>query len=142
MPSSISWTDATGAASLTNGKPVPGDRFGNWTPRNPPVNDAENSLADGVLHTFEFRVDYTAAFELRGIPNTSQDLALRLMLHLERGGAVSVATGDAAARTYGSCKLAPGTKPEFTLSDPVYIEYTLSLVLLNTAAASMLCIYG
>lgn len=142
MPTSISWTDATGAASLTNGKPVPGDRFSNWTPRNTPVGDAQHSLGTGARYMFAFRTDYTASLELRGIPNSNQSLVLRLIAHLEGGGSCSVATGDAAARTYGTCTLAPGTKPEITLSDPAFIEYTLSLVLLNTVAGSMLCIYA
>jgi hypothetical protein len=139
---SISWTDATGAATLSNGKPVPGDRFAAWTPDNVPIADTENALADGALHVFEFRSDYIASFEIRGIPNTEQSLALRLMQHLRRGGSCSVATGDASARTYGTCKLAPGTDPKLVLSDTDFIEYTLSLVLLNTGAASMLCIYS
>ena len=141
MATSISWTDAIGAASLTNGKPVPGDRFSNWTPRNTPIGDAQNALGTGARFMFAFRTDYTASFELRGIPTTDQSLALRLIAHLEGGGSCSVATGDGAARTYGTCTLAPGARPELTMSDPVFIEYTLALELLNSAAAAMLCIY-
>jgi hypothetical protein len=142
VATSISWTDSVGAATLTNGKPVPGDRFRGWTPDNVPVADSQNALADGALHVFEFRSDYIASFELPGIPNTEQALVLRLMQHLRRGGSCSVATGDLGGRTYGTCKLAPGTDPKLSPPDPEFIEYTLSLTLLNTGAASMICIYG
>lgn len=142
MSSSITWTDATGAATLTNGKPVPADRFSGWTPDVPLVKAESRALATGQPYPFLFRTDNVASFALAQIPNTKQDLAIRLIAHLGGGGVVTVNTGDVALRSYTSCYLAAGAVPRLALTDPRTLEYTLSLTLLNTAGAPMLCVYG
>lgn len=141
MSSSITWTDGGGAATLTNGKPVPADRFIGWTPMSPVQKAEADSLGTGQPYPYVFRTDYGASFSLPMIPNTSQATALRLIRWLESGGVVTVNTGDVANRTYTSCFLPKGSHPSFTLSDRRFLEYTLSLTLLNTAAADMLAIY-
>lgn len=141
MTTSITWTDAGGAATLTNGKPVPADRFTGWTPGSPVVKAEAASLATGQPFPFVFRNDYTATFALDKIPNTSQATVLRLIRWLESGGVVTVNTGDAASRTYASCYLPVGVRPGFALSNPRFLEYTLTLTLANIAGADMLCAY-
>lgn len=141
MSSSITWTDGGGAATLTNGKPVPADRFTGWTPNSPVVKAEADSLGTGQPYPFVFRTDYGATFSLDKIPNTSQATVLRLIRWLEAGGVVTVNTGDAANRTYATCYMPKGAHPSFTLSDKRTLEYTLSLTLLNVAAADMLAVY-
>jgi hypothetical protein len=141
VSSSITFTDGGGAATLTNGKPVPADRFTGWTPQSPVVKAEADSLGTGQPFPFVFRTDYAASFSIVGIPNTSQATVLRLIRWLESGGVVTVNTGDASNRTYTSCYLPKGAHPSFTLSDKRFLEYTLSLTLVNVAAADMLAIY-
>lgn len=141
MATSIAWTDGVGATTLTNGKPVPADRFSNWTPASPTVKAEADSLATGQPFPFVFLQMYTVSFSLDKIPQTSQAGAMRLIRWLEAGGVVTVNTGDAATRSYASCYLLKGTHPTFTLSNPRNLEYTLSLTLINTAAADLLAQY-
>lgn len=139
---SIDWTDETGAASLTNGKSRPGDRFSNWNPRSVPFGVSVNTLA-GDLIVFEDREDHSASFEIPGIPYASLDLMLRLQNHLEGGGTVQVTTGDSASRVYPTCSLAPGADVSIDLTDKVTVEYTVAFNLLNVAGSrvQMLAIY-
>lgn len=141
MATSLTFTDGTGAATLNNSKAVPADRFTNWTPMAAAVKADSTSLATGQPFPFVFRTDYSASFALAAIPNTSQATALRLIAWLEQGGVVSVNTGDSATRVYASCYLAPGSRATLSLSNPRNLEYTLSLTLLNTAGAAMICTY-
>lgn len=141
MSSSITWTDGGGAATLTNGKPVPADRFNGWTPQSPVVKAEADSLGTGQPYPFVFRIDYAATFTLDKIPNTSQATVLRLIRHLEGGGVITINTGDTANRTYTSCYLPKGAHPSFTLADRKTLEYSLSLTVVNTAAADLLCVY-
>lgn len=144
----ISFTDATGAATLDNGLTGvaggAGSRFSGWTPRVMPIGPAVHALADGARHAFVFRVDYTAEFSLRDLPATAQAVALRLIAHLLTGGTCSVSTGDNAARTYATCGLAPDSTPSLALQDADACTYTLTLALLNRATppAPMLCDYA
>ena len=141
MASSISFTDAIGAATLSNGRAVPMDRFANWLPSSTVIGPKENALGTGELFTFAFRTDYAASFEIRDIPNSQMSIMLRLQRHLSGGGAVSVATGDSAARVYANCKLAPGAEAKIALANPQELLYTFSVALLNLAGADMLCTY-
>lgn len=141
MSTSIAWTDGAGAASLTNGKPVPSDRFSGWTPGSLAIIAEVDALATGQPFPFVYRNDATATFSLEKIPNSSQATVLRLIRWLESGGVVTVNTGDASSRSYTSCYLPKGARPSFTLSDRRTLEYTLTLTLLNTAGTDMLAIY-
>jgi hypothetical protein len=140
MATSIAFTDGTGAATLTNGKTAPADRFANWTPDVVSVGDREVTLADGITHEEQLRVDYLAALELPLIPASSLGTALRLKLHLLAGNTCTVNTGDTSSRTY-TARLAPGTVPEIVYADAHRLRYTFRCVLKNTSAAAMLCNY-
>jgi hypothetical protein len=143
MATSISWVDDDGAATLTNSKPTPGDRFANWNPRSVPFGDSEWDLGTADLDVFEYREDHSASFDLVGIPYNSLDLLLRLQNHLESGGTVSVTSGDTLGSTYPTCGLAPETEVTFELSDKTTLEYTLSVSLLNVATPriAMVAVY-
>lgn len=141
MATSLAWTDGGGATSLTNGKPVPADRFTNWTPQSFSVKAEAESLATGQPFPFVFRTDFGSTFSLDKIPNTSQAAVLRLQRWLDGGGVVTVNTGDVASRSYATCYQPKGARSSFTLTNAKTLEYTLSLTLINAAAADMLCIY-
>jgi hypothetical protein len=143
MATSISFTDGTGAATLTNGKPTPADRFDAWTPFYFPNLEAAHELGSKRRHTFVFGTIYGVRFQLSKIPNSSQETALRLIEHLLKGGTCSVATGDSSSRTYATCTLADGEEPTLELTDRQMLEYTLSLALVNTASSPvrMVAIY-
>lgn len=149
---SLTWTDAAGTATLTNGKPAPADRFAGWTPRPGLEADRAHALGDGVLHVFAFGPRYDATFRLEHIPNTAQPLLARLVRHLLGGGVVSVATDDADGRTYPACQLVDGEPPQLELADRALLEWTLTLTVRNVAAPAvagvgaddageLLCIY-
>lgn len=143
---SITFTDTIGAATLTNGKSYPANRFANWAPMTRPIGDTVHRQSDGVPTHFNLRTQYGASFELRMIPQrtvsaTRMDaIANRLINHLLRGGSCTVNTGDTDTAAYSTCYLWPGSEPSLTLSDPNQLEYTLSLMLFNTSTA-MVCHY-
>lgn len=143
MGSKIDFTDAIGAASLSNTRAVPFDRFANWVPRSTPVGPSDHALGTGQKYVFPFRDDHTATFEIRGIPNSQMATMLRLQRHLEAGGVVSVTTGDTLGSVYVSCSLAPDQHANIALSDPRNLEYTFTVTLLNVAVSPvrMVCQY-
>jgi hypothetical protein len=149
MASTITFTDAIGAATLKNGKPVPGDRFSAWTLRSVPVGDFAHRQSDGALSRFKVRDDYGVSFELRAIPVRTTggvrlvDIADRLVYHLLNGGTCTVNTGDTASSSYATLGLMPGTEPQLTLSDPRMLEYTLAVSLINLAGSPvrLVCYY-
>lgn len=142
MASSLVFTDSGGLVTLTNGKTAPADRFSGWTPVPDVVKAESQSMATGQPYPFVFSTRYVASFTLPKIPRTSQANVIRLIAWLESGGVVTVNTGDAASRQYTSCYLAAGTHPQFTMTDSRFIEYSLTLTLINTAGAAMLCQYA
>lgn len=149
MSTTVTFTDSVGAATLRNGKPVPADRFANWTENSLPVGDSAHRLSDGVLTMFRERDDFAASFELRMIPVAAVagvrlvEVAARLRYHLLNGGSCTVNTGDTASSSY-TCGLMPGSTPSLTLSNPAVLEYTLSLALVNIAGSPvrMICRYA
>lgn len=142
MPTSIAFNDGA-AATLTNGKPVPGDRFSQWEPDSGKVGDDEEAVGTGQLFTFTFRTDYLVNFELRQIPQSSLPIMLRLQRHLRSGGTVTINTGDSTNRVYATCCLVKGTNPKPRMTDPKNLEYSMSFSLRNVAAvpADMICQY-
>lgn len=150
MATTITFTDSIGAATLSNGKPTPGDRFGNWVPQSKPIGDSVNRMSDLALMMFKTADSYGATFELSQIPvatsggNRLVDIAARLVYHLQNGGTCAVNTGDVEANSYATCGLMPGTTPSLTLSDRQSLEYTLSLALINLAGSpvAMVCHYA
>jgi|SRR5262245_34717732 len=150
MPTSITFTDTIGSATLTNQKPFPGDRFGGWEIHTVPIGPAVARQSDGATSMFVFRTDYGASFELRMIPSFAtagvamNQIADRLVAHLMKGGTCSIATGDADANVYPTCGIKPGSTPTLRMSDPALIEYTLGLEVINLAASpvQMVCRYA
>lgn len=137
---SIDFTDSTGAATLESPMPSPGDRFANWTPFPVPVADRKWGLGNAQPHQFAYRTDYRASFEIRNLDAEDMPVVDRLIRHLSDGGQVTVNTDDVNAAVY-TCYLAEDTVPELSFADADLIEYTLALVLTNTAAQPMLCQY-
>lgn len=140
MATNIQFTDGTGAATLSNGRNVPGDRFWAWAPLTRFVGPSNVTIGDGVTRVFPFRTDYGARFEIRNLPDTEVDVALRLIRHLLQGNTCTVNTGDTSARTY-TARLWPGEEPSLDPADDRRRHYTLRLALKNGAAADMLCEY-
>lgn len=141
----ITFTDATGAAQLDNGLTGVaggvGSRFVGWKSDSTPIGDAKEALGTGQRFMFQFRVDYTAEFEVQDIPNANTSTLDRLIAHLLGGGVVAVYTGDSAARSYTNCCLAPGSTPSKRMFSREDITWALQLRLLNLSAAPMLCLY-
>lgn len=149
MPTTISFTDTIGAATLSNGKTAPADRFSSWLPKSLPMGDAIERDSDGARIMFQTRDDWGVTFELRRIPSQTAggvsmfEIADRLRRHLLMGGTCTVNTGDAGSRSYATCGLMPGTEPQLTQTDARAIEHTLSLALINLAGSptQMICRY-
>ena len=141
MTTSIAFTDGGGAVSITNGLTVPADRFRQWVPDSPSVKAESESLATGQPFPFVFSQRYTVTFRLDEIPQTQQANVMRLILWLEGGGVITVNTDDAAARSYTQCYMTKGQRPQFTLTDPPLLRYSLVLSLVNIAGAPFLCQY-
>lgn len=145
----IEFTDDIGAATLTNRKPAPANRFANWNPDSIPVGDSANRDSDDALFMFSYHDNWTASFELRGIPMapvggvSMVDVADRLRRHLRRGGTCAVSTEDVDGHSYATCGLAPSAMPQLVQSDSRTLEYTLSLSLVNLDVdpVQMVCHY-
>lgn len=140
MATNLAWNDGT-AGTLDNGKSVGGDRFTAWTPFPDLIGPRYAPLGTGRNIAWTHRTDYCASFQLTQIPRTKHALVDRLIRHLLIGGDVTVNTGDSATRVY-TCHLRAGTTPAFERSDPQNIEYTLSLELVNNAAAPLVLEYA
>jgi hypothetical protein len=141
MTATITFVDGIGAATLSNGKPGPASRFGNWVPSTMPIGDAKVVQGTGATVMFTYRTDYLASFELAHIPVETSggvrlvDVATRLIAWLHAGGTCAVNTGDVEANSYATCGIAPGTKAKLALTDRKNLEYTLTLSLINLAVS-------
>jgi hypothetical protein len=137
-------TGAAGVVTLTNDTTSislgVGSRFADWTPFQRPIGPRVPALGTGVPYQFRFRTDYGASFSMTDIPNTNMTQMLRTQEWLLRGNAITVTTSDASARTY-TAYLAPEGDIALTLQDKNLLLYSMSFVLINSAAAPMLCIY-
>jgi hypothetical protein len=140
---SIQFTDGVGAVTLQSAWPSPANRFATWRPFARPIGEGAHALGTGMRYQWVFRTDYGAAFELRGIANTDVDLAMRLQAHLISGGTITVNTADLGSRSYATCCLAPDAEVELDGPDPVTLEYTVRLTVIDVSAAPVLmeCIY-
>jgi hypothetical protein len=128
----ITFTDSVGAASFSNLKPSGGSRFDNWTPNAEVIGPTATGLGTGSLHVFEFRTDYIVGLEISKVPATDEvyEKMLRLKLHLERGGLVTLSGGHVLLTArYTTCALAPDTRPTINFSDRTCLEYTFGVVL-------------
>jgi hypothetical protein len=140
----ITWGSPT--QTLTNGYTGIADgvasRFANYLPFTNRVGDTAIALGTGARTMFTFRIDYGASFEMREIPNTSLDVALALLRHLQNGGVVSVDVGDGVNGPYTNCVLAPDGNVTLAMQDNVELTYTLSVSVINLNGADMLCEYA
>lgn len=147
MATTITFTDATGAATLKNGKPSPADRFTNWTPITRPYGQTVHRQSDRTPTFFQLGTQYGASFELRLIPQRTVSgsrlltIADRFIAHLVAGGSCTVNTGDVNTASYSGCYLMPGTEPTLNCADNNQLEYTLTVVLFNPAGTRMVCHY-
>lgn len=147
---SITFTDGIGSATLTNGKPAPGDRFANWVEKPVPFGDSARRQSDGLLTKLRLRDDFGCSFDLTQIPVATTggqrlvDIAARLVYWLQNGGTCAVNTADNESNSYATCALMDGTTPSLVLSDKRNLEYTLTLSLVNVAGspARMVCHYA
>jgi hypothetical protein len=137
-------TGAIGTVTLDNGMTAasiaPASRFADWTPFQRPIGPRAVSLGTGVPSQFRFRTDYGASFAINDIPNTSMTAMLRTQDWLLRGNAITVTTSDNASRTY-TAYLAPEGDVGIALQDKALLLYSMTFVLINSAAAPMLCLY-
>lgn len=149
MATTITFTDDVGAATLTNGKAVPADRFANWTPMKRPIGDVAFRLSDEALTRIRTSWRYGASFELQNIPVAAVggvrnvEVADRLIAHLLNGGTCAVNTGDTASTSYATCGLMPGSEPTLAQTNRGPIEYSLTLAVINLAGSpsQMFCRY-
>ena len=147
MATTIVFTDATGAVTLSNGMPVPADRFDKWAILPPIVPDKNAAVVyrvgSGQLDAFVFRTDYGASFEWSKIARSKQSDFDRFLRHIMSGGQFQVNTGDASSHSYATCGLWPESTPAFDMSDQTMMEYTLRVSILNLAdtPGPLLCQY-
>lgn len=147
---SLSFNDASGVTgtagtvTLDNGMTAsaiaPASRFADWVPFQRPIGPRVTSLGTGIPSQFRFRTDYGASFTINDIPNTSMTAMLRTQDWLLRGNAITVTTSDAGSRTY-TAYLAPEGDVSIALQDKTALLYSMTFVLINSAAAPMLCLY-
>lgn len=98
------------------------------------------AVGTGDISVWIFRTEYFARFELRNIPDTQFAVMNRLKRHLERGGSVTVNTGDLATRVY-TAKKRPGTQITIEPNDAQRRLFAMKFELKNTAAADMILEY-
>ncbi len=140
MATAISFDDGDGTVTLTNGFPVPGDRFQGWVSAPRPIGPMHYALGTQIPYKYVHARSYVAKFELRGIPSSREDDCLRLMDWLLTGGIVTIITGDSNNAEY-DCYMAEGGEPTLSAPDPKDLRRTLSLTLVNSEATRMTCIY-
>lgn len=151
MATNITFTDDTGAVTLDNDKPAPGDRLTGWTPLVRTVGPAGGNpvgLGNGITYGWEHRLDHGARFSIEHIPQAKLRDVQRLIHWLMRGeytdgggeGTVRLDTGDQHHNRY-TCRIWPGSEPQLEQMDRGLIEYRLTLELLNTEQDFMICGY-
>lgn len=142
MPANITFTDGTGAATLTAIGAV--GRFSNWTPDPTPIQDEAERLGSGVIDTFEFRVAQRVTFTIT-VPNTDMAVLNRYVLHLRRGGICTVNTTDAGTRSYADMGLVAGSVPQIVRAHAQFLDYDLTVSLeykgASVPAGGLVCIY-
>lgn len=145
MAASITFTDAVGAVTVSNGFPAPGDRFSGWqiltTQTENGAGVQRQALGTGLTYHWAFRTDYGAKFSLRYIPSSAQADLARLKRWLESGGEVVVDTNDNTTNQY-TCTLWPGSRVEISPPDPKDLRLTVTLSVRNTAAVDCVCDYS
>lgn len=140
---SITFTDATGTATVTNAWPLAIRRFTGYAAR-PDVKAERAEALTGEAYVYVFAQLYDASFSLDDVDNADQALVMRLLRHCANAGIFSVATNDAAARTYPSVQCV-GTDLPTATQDPVSLAWRVTFPRVRNVAAApveMLAIYG
>jgi hypothetical protein len=126
----ITFTDAAGAASISNGRSAPGNRLSSWTPTMNKVADRRFALGSGIAFEYVFREDFLASFTLEGLPATELEKVSRLVRHAQAGNTFVINTMDNSARSY-TVRLAEGSDIEVSMTDRTFLEYSLSMSVAN-----------
>jgi hypothetical protein len=143
---SISFTDATGAATLVSVIPAPGNRFRSYKASVNDKRDVAFGLGTGQLHAWKYADIYTATLELP-ISNSraSQAIAHRLVKHLMAGGRVTLTTEDSESNVYTDVSLAEGTEPEIDYHEEFRTDlwYTFRATFTSQATppVPLICVY-
>ena len=138
----ISWTDSTGAASLTNDWPAAVKRFSGWAAL-PDLKGERAEALTGVGYVYAFAQTYDATFALADIANADQALVMRLIRHCANGGTFALATNDTAARSYPTVQCVGDTLPRAE-QDPLELRWRLTFPRVRNVAAvpvEMLAVY-
>lgn len=137
---SITWIDATGSATLSNGKPAPANRLNAWTPQRLPIGPSATGLGTGRIYHFEFRTDDIAQFLIDAIPGTDANMLMmmRLQAHLIKGGIIQLDYGSVPkGALFAYASLAPETRPEIQFSDRDNLEYSFAVTLKSVPASDL-----
>lgn len=139
---SITFTDGTGAVTLSNGRTGVGARFSQWTPTINRVADRRFALGTGVAYEYLFREDSLVSFTLDGLPATQLENVARFTKYIQAGGTVTLNTTDNSNRTY-QARLAEGSDVQVTMTDTTFIEYSLRVTMANadSPVVFMVCEY-
>lgn len=130
---SITFTDSTGAATLTNGRSGPGSRFSNWVPTVRRVADRRFALGTGIAYEYLFREDFAATFAIEGIPAADLEVVARFTRYAQQGNTFTVNTTDNANRVY-TCRMAEDATFDLSMSDATFLEYTLTVSVYNASS--------
>jgi hypothetical protein len=136
MATSISFTDDTGFVSITNGFPVPGDRFRGWKPLVSPIGPLHHALGTGTPTSLGRTGRTTGPSSTCPTSRTARRTIASGSSDWKRGGHHHRhLTGDQFTSTY-DCYLWPGSKPSLGPANAQDLRHVLSLAVLNTSRAS------
>lgn len=133
----ITFTDGTGAVTLTNGLPGAGSRFSQWVPDIDRVADRKVAVGTGVTYEYLYRQDYVASFIIEHIPLTELSDVARFKAWALAGNTFNVNTEDKNNASY-SCRIRPGTIPQLEIEDRTTLEYRLSVEVISAASPQVL----
>ena len=125
---SLDFTDSIGAVSLTTVAATAG-RFRGWKALPASRGEQAHALGSGARYVYEVREARRVSLALEHIAYADQDIVERLLLHLDRGGTVTITTNDGSSNAYADMGLAEDTTPEVTGPDPETLDYAVSCIL-------------
>lgn len=128
----ITFTDGTGAVTLSNTLSTAASRFSQWVPDIERLADRKVAVGTGVTYEYLYRQDYTASFAIEHIPLTELSKIARFKAWALAGNTFNVNTQDKNNATY-SCRIKPGTTPSLEMEDRTLLEYRLSVEVISAA---------
>ena len=129
----ITFTDGTGAVTLSNTLSTAASRFSQWVPDVERISDRKVALGTGVTYEYLYRQDYTASFAIEHIPLTELSKVARFKAWALAGNTFNVNTQDKTNATY-LCRIKPGTVPQLEMEDRTLLEYRLSVEVISAAS--------